>query len=414
MCVAITDNDTREQFALKANWDDVLLLLCRFHMWQAWQNGLNRSLHNVPKDEQHLLHACLGKFLMKQLKDITTYKTAVTLYNEELSYFKKLMKTPTRDNPLIRTKANATLTFLMYFQDYLKSEALWLSWSPGGVLEVACRMGVQPNRIAKTTNHLEPFNGHLKNKFSGPYHHSGRLPHLDVWVVILLTCVLPDFFDRRDDRMKRDEYQHAMRNDLPSGSSSSSESSSDSDSSFAEEIDPLDEWDEQSLMEEMTSLSANLVDVDPDPNHKFDLESDLSFVAKLSITDDGKFANPNPESESELPVDDMMDTSTWDKIALDTIDILHNLDIKPHSDDDDDSADSDAAQDSLVLGPQPLPQPSDSSVCDQNNDLEAIALQDVLAAEDSLLLAVKKALCGTSNTSILDPHISPSTPTPPG
>jgi len=36
ICVANTDNDPRECAALSANWSTVFLLLCIFHVWQAW------------------------------------------------------------------------------------------------------------------------------------------------------------------------------------------------------------------------------------------------------------------------------------------------------------------------------------------------------------------------------------------
>jgi len=36
--VAITDMDTKERGALIAVWPDIYLLLCHFHVCQAWMN----------------------------------------------------------------------------------------------------------------------------------------------------------------------------------------------------------------------------------------------------------------------------------------------------------------------------------------------------------------------------------------
>jgi hypothetical protein len=47
--VVFTDNDTCEQNALSQVFPDALLLLCRFHMAQAWKNAVNRKLAVVPK-----------------------------------------------------------------------------------------------------------------------------------------------------------------------------------------------------------------------------------------------------------------------------------------------------------------------------------------------------------------------------
>ncbi|KAG6379017.1 hypothetical protein JVT61DRAFT_11439 [Boletus reticuloceps] len=112
--VAITDNDTRKRFALKATWDGVFLILCRFHTWQAWWNGLNRSLQLVPNHKQHVLHQRLAKLLMKLLKDITTYETAITSYNEELLYFKNVKQTV--HEPLIQKKQMLVSSFLPTFK----------------------------------------------------------------------------------------------------------------------------------------------------------------------------------------------------------------------------------------------------------------------------------------------------------
>jgi hypothetical protein len=64
--VANTDNDSRKCFALVKVWPVILLLLCLFHTWQAWHNGLTQTLHCVPKGPPHQeVRKNLGKFLMQ-------------------------------------------------------------------------------------------------------------------------------------------------------------------------------------------------------------------------------------------------------------------------------------------------------------------------------------------------------------
>ena len=46
--VALTDNDQRERCALAEVFLSAQLLLCCFHVSQAWRNGLNRKLHVIP------------------------------------------------------------------------------------------------------------------------------------------------------------------------------------------------------------------------------------------------------------------------------------------------------------------------------------------------------------------------------
>jgi hypothetical protein len=73
-----TDNDPRERTSLSKHWPGILLLLCMFHIWQAWRNMLNRRLQPIPKGEQRqLVRKRLGKLLMDLLKEISEHTTAV-------------------------------------------------------------------------------------------------------------------------------------------------------------------------------------------------------------------------------------------------------------------------------------------------------------------------------------------------
>ena len=109
--VANTDNDPRERHALQWNWPDIHLILCMFHTYQAWRNGLNKHLRIIPRG-----HICqqvrwrLGAFLMKQLKEIDLYEEALTTFNEEVGYFKRLEN---ELKPLAKKASKGGLAFLV-------------------------------------------------------------------------------------------------------------------------------------------------------------------------------------------------------------------------------------------------------------------------------------------------------------
>ena len=50
-------------------------------------------------------------------------------------------------------------------------------------------LGVSEQFLPRTTNHLESFNHRIKSRYFASYQHSGRLPCIDVWVLVLITKV---------------------------------------------------------------------------------------------------------------------------------------------------------------------------------------------------------------------------------
>jgi len=206
-----TDNDPREHSALSTNWDSIFLLLCIFHVWQAWRNALNRHLRSVPKGEgrQHVRKR-VGQLLMKLLKDtgISHHNQAMEIYTDEIAHWEAIQRKRDR---LSKSQATAALGFLDYLQSYIEHEACWLPWSPAGATEAARRLGVPVSQIARTTNPLESFNGRIKGKYYKPYQHSGRLPRIDVWVLLLVTAVIPDFFKERHGKQELNDYYQSMR-----------------------------------------------------------------------------------------------------------------------------------------------------------------------------------------------------------
>lgn len=79
--------------------------------------------------------------------------------------------------------------FLSYFHVYVKMKDFWHSWSPAGFLKAAKLLDVSEEFLPHTTNHLESFNHHIKSCYFASYQHSGQLPYIDVWVLVLITKV---------------------------------------------------------------------------------------------------------------------------------------------------------------------------------------------------------------------------------
>ncbi|KAM6494944.1 hypothetical protein JOM56_009567, partial [Amanita muscaria] len=191
--IANTDNDPRERHGLQTVWKDIFLLLCMFHTWQSWRNGLTRYLACIPKgDARKHVRARLGKFLMCQLKDTSDYSDAIAAYNLEMEYFRLL--SGNGSTALDRSKSQGGLAFLAYFKSYLALQGFWMSWSRAGVIEAAKILQTTVDKVPRTTNHLESFNGRIKHKYFASYQHSGRLPRLDMWVLLIGTRVTTDFF----------------------------------------------------------------------------------------------------------------------------------------------------------------------------------------------------------------------------
>ena len=219
--VGNTDNDIRERTALTNNFPGIFLLLCIFHIWQAWKNGLNRYLHVIPRGEaRKYVRQHLAKLLMKLLKDISDYNDAIALYNVEIHYWK--LQQAKRDK-ICRSQAKGALAFLQYLNSYLGNKAYWQSWSPAGAIIASQFLGIPVQRVARTNNHLESFNGRIKGKYYKPYQHSGRLPRIDVWVLLAVTTVMPDFFKEQHERQAlRDHYANLWHVAVATSTSSSS------------------------------------------------------------------------------------------------------------------------------------------------------------------------------------------------
>ena len=276
--IANTDNDARERAALTNNWKDVTLILCIFHVWQAWRNGLDRCLRCIPKGEMRLaVRRRLGKLLMQLLKDISVYQDAIAAHGEESQYWKSFQR---RQDKISKSQAKGALAFLKYLNSYLGNEAFWQSWSPAGALRASQLLGVPVSCVARTNNHLESFNGHIKGKYFRPYQHSGRLPQIDVWVLLAVTTVMPDFFKERHEKQKLRDHYAMLRVVRPGINHSVSESHASASASSSSSVDekPFDSSNEL-IQNWLTDLNNDSdTDDDSDASHVEDEEDPCLLI----------------------------------------------------------------------------------------------------------------------------------------
>ena len=214
----MTDYDTCEHTALQEIWPSTLLLLCMFHVWQCWHNGLNRHLAVVPKGPDRLVIQChLAKFLMQLLKEITSYSDTIQAYNNQIVHFWQLGE---KDDRLSQLQSRGALAFLHYLNSYLRVPSLWFTWSMGGIIEAARCLKVPVHDIPHTNNHLESFNSCIKLIYFEMYMHGGCLPRIDLWVLLIVTKVIPDFFQEWADCQVQQAYYVNMQQALPQASGS--------------------------------------------------------------------------------------------------------------------------------------------------------------------------------------------------
>ncbi|PBK84305.1 hypothetical protein ARMGADRAFT_1037233 [Armillaria gallica] len=211
--VGNTDNDVCERKALTENWPSIFLLLCIFHVWQAWRNGLNKNLRSIPKGEAwKTVRLQIALALMKLLKEVDEYDEAKKIYQDKRHYFAKLSK---KHDRISKLQGKAGTAFLDYFDSYNSLQSYWKSWSPAGAKEAAILLDIPVNQVTRTTNLLESFNGRIKGKYFAPYMHGGRLPRVDMWILLIITQVMPDFFCELADKKANHDYITSLRTLAP-------------------------------------------------------------------------------------------------------------------------------------------------------------------------------------------------------
>ncbi|KAJ7622177.1 hypothetical protein FB45DRAFT_753561 [Roridomyces roridus] len=211
--VGTTDNDTRERQALLATWKEILLLLCIFHTWQSWRNGLNRFLRSITDDDDRKsTRRRLAKFAIQLLKETTEYSEVIAAYNTEIRFFESVGRKRAES---AKKMSKAALAFLGYFQSYLKEKEFWVSWSPAGALLAAEKLGIPVSQVARTTNALESWNARAKGRYISHHQHSGRLLRPDHWIYVMVIHAIPEMLADWLAKRQRASYYEGMKSIAP-------------------------------------------------------------------------------------------------------------------------------------------------------------------------------------------------------
>ena len=355
-----------------------------FHTYQAWRNGLNKHLRIIPRGHvRQQVRRHLGAFLMKQLKEIDLYEDALTTFNEEVGYFKRLGR---ELKPLGKKASKGGLTFLAYFQDYLKIESFWRSWSHAGVVEASRILGIPETHIARTTNHVESFNCRIKGKYFSAYRRSGRLPRIDMWVLTMVTKVLPSFFQAQQDKITLDDYYERMRHRGPAKKTIKPE-------------DPVDDLSDKDILDHLlddSNCGDDSTNSDNSDNADDLSDPDLEFSFGELITSSPRFV---PDSEGATSPPDSMLT-TLDETECFLHDLEDTCSIVP------DSCDDISPGNAVLLRHNSFDHAATRMKSIENE--EATGMQRLLVAEDALALEIHQMLHITSNPDLLESHISPA------
>ncbi|EIM91383.1 uncharacterized protein STEHIDRAFT_153027 [Stereum hirsutum FP-91666 SS1] len=185
----ITDTDTKERGALNIAWPGVILLLCKFHVRQCWTNKrtslLGKRVESVWKSHVQNRLRTLENALLAS----TTFDSACALIVSERSHLSLLQGESDSQNFAV-----AGLAFLSYMEETWMNESLWRSWSQCGRNDAAARLGIPVEGVLPTTNHLESFNGVLKNDDLSEIQHAGRRLRFDVLIFYIISYILPLIF----------------------------------------------------------------------------------------------------------------------------------------------------------------------------------------------------------------------------
>ncbi|KAL1745834.1 hypothetical protein HDZ31DRAFT_6868, partial [Schizophyllum fasciatum] len=135
----------------------------------------------------------IAKLLMRLIREIDTHEHAISAVENLRSHFEVLSR---RRRPATKKKQGmAGLAFITYLETGYLSVPVWRTWSIASARDAAAIMNIPMEKVARTNNPLETFNGRLKNKYIQPYTTTGRLPRADIWIWLYVTKVVPDLFE---------------------------------------------------------------------------------------------------------------------------------------------------------------------------------------------------------------------------
>ena len=208
--VAITDTDLKERRALTLTFPSIFLLICRFHIRQSWRNHRNKCLR--ASTAAHSQMQIRLRHIEDTLLTSASYSSACEAVNRERAELDLILLTGDG------TIAKSALDHINYLSSYwLASEPLWHSWSDKGRQDAATILRCPIESVVGTTNHLESFNGLLKNHKLQRYKRNGYRMRLDLLTRVLVDNILPGIFKRSRLRRREEDLINKRILSLPGG-----------------------------------------------------------------------------------------------------------------------------------------------------------------------------------------------------
>lgn len=189
--VAITDTNLIECAALLIGFPGIWLLICKFHLRQSWRNHRNRELKGKSPGHKDI------KARLRTFEEALVKTTSIGNARAAITYEREVLETLQESQSLPPGPIEKGITHLNYLSSYWLSENLWRSWSDYGRHIALKILQIPFEGVLPTTNHLESFNGLLKNKHLKRSQRNGRRIRVDVLVKSLTTQILPVIFAQR-------------------------------------------------------------------------------------------------------------------------------------------------------------------------------------------------------------------------
>lgn len=281
---------------------------------------------------------------------------------------------------------------------------MWLQWSRAGVIQVTNKLGVPESKIPRTNNHLEVHNSHLKHGYFVHHQHGGQLPRVDVWVLVLVTEVVPDFFFRRDNERALEVHRAWLRTAPAEHHTLSPSTLSDQSHLspyFRSAAKVPDCAADLNLMEFESQLVYSMINNPPTPAAQLEKADDL-VPETPDVTSDTATASASVTPNNSFDM--------WLDVALDSSQICPDLSYSDHILPSNASSSTSGSPGSLSSG-SPAPSPS-NLLCelpqaDLYSNRRAILMQELLLANDQCadILCSLRLLNVDSGT--LAPFVSP-------
>ncbi|KAI0661954.1 hypothetical protein C8Q70DRAFT_909458, partial [Cubamyces menziesii] len=156
--VAMTDTDAKERGALLTIWPTISLLLCRFHVRQCWTNRRVQVLKPFSGLWRTRVEGTI-KALEEALLNTVQHDDALRLIASQEDGIPRTASEGAEG----QKAAEAIKSFVQYLRGTWMPIDMWRSWARKGRADAAALMNVPLEKVITTTNHLESFNGKLKN-----------------------------------------------------------------------------------------------------------------------------------------------------------------------------------------------------------------------------------------------------------